>query len=113
MNFSLVYLAARFFYRIKEFARRWFLGSFLYIGRQTINFLESLDQFFAWRITLRNLFQPLYQDHTVIGHGIAFIFRSSRLLVTSVVYIGIILLAAVIYLAWSLAPLYIIYRGFY
>ena len=112
MNFSLVYLVNRFFYRIFDFGRDWYIGSFLYIGRHTINFLESLDQIFAWRITLKNLFQPLYQDHTIVGHTLGFIFRSLRMIIGGIIYLFIFIIAAAIYLAWIAIPIYVVYAGF-
>ncbi len=113
MNFSLVYLVSRFFYRIREFILDWYLGSFRQIGRLTINFLESLDQFLAWKITLKNLFEPLYQDHTILGHTLGFIFRSVRIFLASVIYAAVIALAILIFLIWAAIPPYLIYRGFF
>jgi len=112
MNFSLVYLVNRFFYRIFDFVRDWYWGSFSFIGRQLINFLESLDQIFAWRITVRNLFQPLYQDHSIIGHTLGFIFRSARIFMGSVIYLVIFVFTAVLYLIWAAIPIYILVWGF-
>jgi hypothetical protein len=113
MNFSIVYLTQRFFYRIFDFLRAWYIGSFFFIARQILSFLEQMDKIFAVRITLRNIFEPLYQDHTIVGHVLGFIFRSLRIVLGSIVYIFVVSLFIVIYLAWILVPIFIIYRGFF
>jgi|SRR3989344_2440027 len=112
MNFSLVYLANRFFYRIFDFIRDWYVGSFLFISRETVNFLESLDRTLAWRITVRNLTQPLYQDHSIIGHTLGFIFRSARIFMGSIVYLVVFVFMAALYLIWAAIPIYILVWGF-
>lgn len=112
MNFSLVYLLNRFFYRIFDFGRDWFLESFFWIGRHLVNVLESLDQTWALRITLRNIFQPLYQDHSIVGHTLGFLFRSVRIAIAAFVYFLVIVLAAAFYLAWIAVPVVISYRIF-
>lgn len=112
MNFSLAYLVARFFYRIREFILDWYLGSFREIGRATINFLEYLDQFLAWKITAKNLFRPLYQDYTFLGYTFGFIFRSIRIVIAGAIYLVIIAAAVIVFLIWIGIPFYIIYYGF-
>ena len=112
MNFSLIYLASRFFYRIKEFIYNWYAGGGRLIARKTLNVLESLDRFFAWRINLKNLLEPLYQDHSAIGHALGFIFRTLRIAAGSLAYLLIIAAAAFLYLVWIVIPAYLIFRAF-
>ena len=109
-NFALVYIGWRTLHRFAEFFRHWYIVSFYLIGRYLISFLERLDRTLAFRITLTYLFQPLYQDYTVIGYILGFLFRSSRLVVGGLIYAAIILTAAALYLVWLLVPVYIIYR---
>ena len=113
MDFSLVYLAGRLFYRIREFIYDWYAGGFLRISHFTISVLEGFDRTLAFKITLKNLFQPLYQDHSIIGHVFGFIFRSFRILIGLLIYPIIIFIGFAIYLVWAAIPLYIIYRGFF
>ena len=112
MNFSLTYLGWMLLKRIRDFFIDWYLNSFIFTAHAVINFLKRLDSVFAWRITLRNFFEPLFQDHSVVGHVLALIFRSFRLLIASLVYAAIILLALTLYLIWILIPVFIIYSGF-
>lgn len=108
MNFSLVYLASRLLYRIKEFLRHWYIGSFLVISHQVFNILEKLDRRLALRITLRNFLRPLYQDYSVLGYILGFFFRSWRIIIASVIYLAIIAVALAVYIFWALIPIYII-----
>jgi hypothetical protein len=111
MNFAAVYLIQRFFYRIWMFFYDWYIASFLFIGRHCIDLLERLDRYWALRITFKNLFQPLYQDHTAVGRILGFVFRILRIICALGIYLFIILLAIVIYAAWAGLPIYIVSRG--
>lgn len=112
MSFSLVYLANRFAYRVYSFIEHWYLGGLLFFARKTINFLEYLDRSFALKVTFRYWLKPLYQDYSVIGYILGFIFRSGRLLAGGFIYILTIAVGAGIYCLWALFPVYIIIKGF-
>ena len=72
---------------------------------------ERLDRKLAWKVTFKNLFQPLYKDYTVIGHILGFIFRSVRLFVASVIYIFLFFVAFVVYLAWVAVPIILFFSA--
>lgn len=112
MNFALGYLAYRFVYRIGEFLRHWYVKSMRIYGNFVINRLEHLDYFFAWKITLKNLFQPLYKDYSLIGYILGFIFRALRLTIASFVYLIIFAAAILIYIIWLLTPVFLIVKIF-
>ncbi len=112
MSFSVVYLLQRFFYRIYEAIRHWYRDGFLWFVHHTLNVLEGLDRTFALRITFRYWLKPLYQDYTVIGYILGFIFRTFRLVIGGFVYLVIILAALLLYLVWAAIPIYIVYKGF-
>lgn len=107
---ALVYLGSRFFYRLGEFARHWYKDGFFVFFRRLIDFLERLDHYFAARITIRYLFQPLYQNYTFIGYFLGFIFRGVRVGLAGLVYLLIILAWLGLYLFWALIPLGLIYK---
>ncbi|MEK7192229.1 MAG: hypothetical protein AAB646_01810 [Patescibacteria group bacterium] len=113
MSFSLVYLVHRFFYRIYEFLRHWYVGGFLAVSHQTINFLEKLDRKIALKITWRYLFKPLYQDYTLLGYILGFIFRTLRLVFGGAIYLLIFGIAISLYCVWAAVPPYLIYRIFF
>lgn len=106
----LSYAAYRFSYRILAFVEHWYWGSFRLFGGFLIELLRRLDRTFAVRITLRHFFQPLYQDRTIIGYILGFIFRSLRIAIALPVYLLIIAITALIYLLWLIIPLYLLYR---
>jgi len=108
----LIYLFKRFIYRLKEFLRHWYIKSFFIYTNFIVSFLERLDQVLALKITLRHIFQPLYGDYSILGHILGFIFRSSRIIVASFIYLCIILLAIGVYVIWLLLPIYIILKIF-
>ena len=113
MSFSLVYLVHRFFYRIYDFLRDWYIGGFWVIARRTMAILESLDQTIALRVTLRYFLKPLYQDYSFLGYLLGFVFRSGRLIFGGLVYLLIVSVAIVVYVLWAGFPIYIIAKGFF
>jgi hypothetical protein len=113
MNFSLIFLVHRLLYRIYAFLKHWYVGGFMTIARRTVGILESLDQVLAVKITARYFFKPLYQDYSILGYILGFVFRSIRLFTGGLVYLLITLTAVAIYLIWAGLPLYVIYKGFW
>jgi hypothetical protein len=109
-DFALVYIFFRILHRFAEFFRHWYVESFYLIGRYAVSALEQLDRTLAFRVNLEHFFEPLYQDHTVVGHIMGFLFRSSRLLIGGIIYALLIAFAAALYITWLLVPIYIIYR---
>ena len=55
MNFALVYLLERFFHRIFEFLRHWYVKSGRMYSSWFLDQLEEVDYYLAWRITFKNL----------------------------------------------------------
>ncbi|MCX6788343.1 MAG: hypothetical protein WCO21_02875 [bacterium] len=113
MDFALTYVIWRFFYRIGDFLRHWYVRSPHMYMEFVIGILRRMDNTLAWRITLKYIFKPLYGDYSLIGHILGFIFRFSRLLIGGVVYLFVFALAALAYLLWLLIPLYILYLIIY
>ena len=112
MNFSAVYLIHRCFDRIRQFMAHWYIGGFIAVWNWVHAALTTLDETLAFRITLQNLFQPLYQDFTVIGYVLGFIFRVIRVAIGLLLYPVVVGGGAVAYLLWASIPLIIIYTGF-
>ncbi len=113
MSFSLVYLFHRLGYRLWMFVYGWYVGGARAIGGKTIGILESLDQIWAFKITLRNLFKPLYQDQSFVGRILGFFFRSGRLLIAGFIYLIVIIIGTAIYIGWAGIPIYVIWKGFF
>jgi hypothetical protein len=109
---ALTYLFGRALSRIRLFFSDWYFGGFRMMSRWAIDRLESLDRTWALWITVKNIFQPLYQDHTITGRILGFFFRSIRIVIGLFLYAVIVLSAFVAYIIIAVAPLYILYLGF-
>ncbi|MDD5547887.1 MAG: hypothetical protein PHN74_03300 [Candidatus Pacebacteria bacterium] len=72
--------------------------------------LEKLDHVFALRVTARKWLKPLYQDNSVIGYILGFIFRTIRIFIAFIFYLILAVLALVLFFAWALVPIFIIYK---
>ncbi len=107
---ALLYLSEHFFYHIIEFLRHWYVKSAKLYANFVLNRLEALDYYLAWRITAKNLFEPLYKDYSVIGRMLGFVFRSIRLIVGSVVYACLFAVAIALYLVWVAIPPYLVLK---
>ncbi|MBI4159686.1 hypothetical protein HY504_00810 [Candidatus Wolfebacteria bacterium] len=105
-----LYILNRFIFRITEFLRHWYVRGIAFFAHHTIVILSALDTRVAFGITLRHFGEPLYQDRTIIGYILGFIFRSLRLVMGGFVYGVIIILAALLYALWAALPLYVIFR---
>jgi hypothetical protein len=64
----------------------------------------------AFKITLKHLFEPLYQDRSFIGYVLGFIFRSGRLIAGALFYFILLAFAAAVYLIWLAVPVFIIFK---
>jgi hypothetical protein len=103
-DFALGYLFYRFFYRIFDFFRHWYVGGSRMIAHAFISTLEHIDQSFAVKITIEHFFEPLYKDYSAIGRILGFIFRSARVVIGVVIYAAIAAWFAGVYLIWIAIP---------
>ncbi len=109
---TAIYLGKSLIDRIAEFLTHWYVGSSRTYWHFVMNRLEGLDRSLAWKITLKNLFSPLYGDYTVLGYILGFIFRLGRLLLGSVIYFITFVIAFSLYLFWILFPIALVYMIF-
>ena len=107
---ALTYLVQRFFYRLIEFLRHWYVKSIRIYSNFVLDKLERLDYYLAWKITLKNLFKPLYKDYTFLGFILGFIFRLIRLFIGGFIYGAVFLMAVAFYLVWLLLPVVLIFK---
>lgn len=87
-----------------DFLRHWYVRSLKIYSNRVLNELEKLDKILAWKITLKNLFSPLYKDYTFIGYILGFVLRLGRLIVASGFYLVFFVSAFFLYLLWLLIP---------
>lgn len=108
---TAAYLAERFWYRIADFFRHWYVTASRAHFANMINRFERIDRFVALRVTARFLFQPLYGDYSVIGYILGFIFRSIRLIAGILIYAVLLVIYLALYLVWIAIPPYVIFRA--
>lgn len=111
-DISLIYIVTHLTRRVGDFFRHWYVDGFLRSVDWTLNVFEELDRRFALRITAKNWLQPLYQDYTFIGYVWGFIFRTTRIIVGSLVYLIVFLIATALFLAWAAAPVFVVWQIF-
>jgi hypothetical protein len=105
-----IYLTTKFLYRLQEFLEHWYLGGFRVVSHTAVSLLEFIDSKLALVVTLRYIFQPLFQDRGVIAHVLGFIFRTARIIIAVSIYSVIISGALAIYLIWLVIPPYLVYQ---
>lgn len=110
MDFSVIYLLNRFFYRIFDFFHHWYADGSRFFGRKFMGALRELDKTFAVRVTFAHFFEPLYKDYTVIGRILGAIFRTLRVCIGLAVYLLVVIIAAILYVIWLAIPAYVVWR---
>lgn len=105
---AIPYLLQQFFYRLWQFFEHWYYRSFVKIGGWAVGFLEFLDKFFALKVSVRHFGEPLFQDYSIIGYILGFVFRTFRILAGALTYAVVIALFSLIYVAWAVTPIYIL-----
>ncbi|HEY4500099.1 MAG TPA: hypothetical protein VJH70_03205 [Candidatus Paceibacterota bacterium] len=113
MNISIIYILNRIVWRVWMFVWHWYVDGFLQAIQWYLGILEQMDQFFALKITIHNWLQPLYRDYTLIGYFFGFIFRTARIAIACVIYSLYTTISALLYIAWSVIPVVIIYKIWY
>lgn len=106
----VIYLINRFFFRIWMFFKHWYKDGSKKFFHTLVGLLEYFDRFFAIEITFRHIFEPLYQDKSLIGYVMGFLFRMARIILASIVYLAVVLVFVVLYLVWLAIPPFIVFK---
>lgn len=109
MDFALVYLVQRFFYRIFEFFHHWYIDGSRAIARAFMAAITAADRSLALSITLRHFFEPLYKDYSIVGRILGVVFRTGRILIGLVVYLFLVIVFLAACLVWIAIPFIIFY----
>lgn len=104
------YIAVRFAERFLSFFDHWYRGGTHFFWARTMGILTGLDGTFAVVLTVRHLFEPLYQDRTFIGYVLGFIFRVLRVALGLLTYLIVAAAALVLYIGWILLPAFSLYK---
>ncbi|OGY61481.1 MAG: hypothetical protein A3F99_02040 [Candidatus Colwellbacteria bacterium RIFCSPLOWO2_12_FULL_43_11] len=110
MAYIPIYLTIKFFNRLQEFLKHWYVGGFRIGSHLTISVLERLDRRLAFRVTLKYFFQPLFQDRSVIGYIFGFLFRSGRLIIALALYLLVVIFALSLYAIWAATLPFLVYQ---
>lgn len=111
LSLSPIYILARALAALSAFFRHWYLDGFFFFAHRLISIIASLEQTFALKVTFRNIFKPLYQDYTVLGIILGFIFRPLRLLIGGLLYGMVSLLFFILYGVWAAIPVFFAARA--
>ncbi|MGB9847945.1 MAG: hypothetical protein ACPLKV_01940 [Minisyncoccia bacterium] len=110
-RFAIFYLFSLAFKRIKIFLKDWYVNSFVGFWDFLLKNLEKLDKIFAVKITIRHWFEPLYQDRTIVGYILGFIFRTLRILLGSLIYLIVVVFVMFCYLLWAFVPFFLLVKA--
>ena len=111
-NFILVYLFSAAFNRIKLFLKNWYPDSFFKFWDFLLKILRRLDKKLAIKVTIRHWLEPLYQDKTIVGYILGFIFRTIRIILAALIYLTIFIIVLSLYLIWAAVPIFLIIKIF-
>ena len=106
------YIAVRFAERFLGFFDHWYRGGTRFFWTRTMGVFSALDGTFAVALTVRHLFEPLYQDRTFIGYVLGFIFRVLRVALGLLTYLIVAVVALALYIGWTLLPAFSMYKVF-
>ena len=80
------------------------MGSFLTLFHIGASLFGILDRSLALRVTLHHMFEPLYQDRSVVGYVLGFMFRSIRVIIAFLIYWAIAFIFVIAYIIWAPVP---------
>lgn len=113
MSFAPLYLLNRLFFRLSDFFHHWHGDGSRAILQAFLRHFENLDRTFAFKITLRHFWQPLYGDYSIVGRILGFFFRTFRLLLGGIVYLFFAAVMLPIYVAWLAIPFAILFAAYH
>lgn len=78
-----------------------------------LRLVRACERRLAIRINVRFLFQPLYQEHNIVGYVLGFLYRFVKICVGGILYFGTFALVIMAYVIWAAFPLVLIYKGIF
>lgn len=104
-----LYLLERLVKRVRVFLSNWYVRGTKRYFEFLVETLRRLDKTFAWKITLKMLFKPLYKDYSLEGYIIGFVLRFLRLIFSSALYLIISVAIFFVYILWLFLPFYLFF----
>lgn len=96
---------------IADFFRHWYADGFRAFVKVFMRLLANLDRALAFRVSVKNLFKPMYQDRTFIEYIMGFIFRSIRIITALIMYTILGATFIVFYTIWAIVPPYLLAKA--
>ena len=97
---------------VTDFFRHWYVDGLRAFVKTFLRALSVLDRALAFRVSVKNIFNPMYQDRSFFGYVFGFLFRFIRILVALITYAALGVAFVIFYTAWTLIPPYLIVRAF-
>jgi len=110
-RFSLFYLISSALKRIKIFLKDWYVNSFVAFWDFLLKTLNRLDKTLAIKVTFRHWLEPLYQDRTIVGYILGFIFRTLRIAIAAVIYLVVAAFVFFCYFVWAMTPFFLLVKS--
>ena len=108
---SLSYILLQALGWVTDFFRHWYADGFRAFVKAFLRLLSALDRALAFRVSVKNLFSPMYQDKSFIGYVFGFLFRLVRISVALATYAVVGAAFIIFYTAWVLILPYLILRA--
>jgi len=101
------YIAEQAAMWVIDFFRHWYAGGLRGFLKTFIKLISVIDRVLALRVSVKNIFTPMYQDRSAMGYVMGFLFRTIRIVTALVLYAVIGTVFAAAYIVWSLIPPYL------
>lgn len=94
---------------IETFISFWYKDIPKHFWQNFLELFDGLERKFAVRITLENIFVPLWQDYSLLGRIISFPIRISKILIGILIYLAFFSVSFVIFISIEALPIILIY----
>jgi len=92
------------------FFKHWYIDASKTWLKTAMTLFSELEQALALVVTLKHLFEPLYQDYTLMGQAIGPFFRMGRVILTLGIYIILAAIFLASYIVWIFLPVFLIFQ---
>jgi hypothetical protein len=89
---------------IAKFAYQWYFAGSKGFWGGVVKFIKTMDRDLGVVANIYNWTSPLYGDYSYIGKVAGPIFRTLRIFIGSVFYLGVVIFAFFLYAVWLVLP---------
>ena len=105
------YIAEQVMEWITSFFRHWYADGFRLFMKAFVKLVSVFDRSLAFRVSIKSLFKPMYQDRSAMGYTMGFLFRSVRIIIAFALYAAFGAAFAAAYAIWALIPPYLLIKA--